>query len=215
MDDVHQDDVAGASQPEFYICMAQVTPDNSLYRALLGRYMQLAVRTEIAPGAMIAELRRRIAETNSRLAIGDFTTMQEAVQDSLGAQRLAAEVVGVFGGLALLITVVGLYGLLSYLVEQRTQEIGIRMALGADRGAVVGMVMRQTMVLMVAGVVMGLGLAMWSNRLLHGFLYGVSASDPWTMGLAPLGLVMCGLLAAAVPARRAAGVNPVETLRAE
>jgi hypothetical protein len=90
---------------------------------------------------MIPEVRRKVAEANSRLAIGDFTTMEAAVEDSLGAQRMAAEVVGVFGGLALLITVVGLYGLLSYLVEQRTQEIGIRMALGADRGAVVGMVL--------------------------------------------------------------------------
>jgi predicted permease len=215
IDDVHQDDVAAASQPELYVCMAQVTPDNSLYRALLGRYMQLAVRTEIAPGAMIPEVRRKIAEANSQLAIGDFTTMEAAVEDSLGAQRLAAEVVGVFGGLALLITVVGLYGLLSYLVEQRTQEIGIRMALGADRGAVVGMVLRQTLMLMGAGVVTGLGMALWSNRLLHGFLYGVSATDPWTMGLAPLGLVICGLLAAVVPARRAVGVNPVEALRAE
>jgi predicted permease len=215
IDDVHQDDVAGASQPEFYVCMAQVMEGNPLYRALLGRYMQLAVRTEIAPGAMIAELRREIAQTNSQLAIGDFTTMEEAVEDSLGAQRLAAEVVGVFGGLALLITVVGLYGLLSYLVEQRTHEIGIRMALGADRGAVVGMVMRQTLMLLGAGLVMGVGLAMWSNRLLHGFLYGVSASDPWTMGVAPLGLVLCGLTAAVIPARRAAGVNPVEALRAE
>jgi predicted permease len=215
IDDVHQDDVAAASQPEFYICMAQVTPDNPLYRALMGRYMQLAVRTEIAPGAMIPEVRRKIAEANSRLAIGDFTTMEAALEDSLGAQRLAAEVVGVFGGLALLITVVGMYGLLSYLVEQRTREIGIRMALGADRSNVVGMVIRQTLMLMGAGVVMGLGIALWSNRLLHGFLNGVSATDPWTMGLAPLGLVICGLLAAVVPARKAAGVNPVEALRAE
>ncbi len=215
IDDVHQDDVAVPSQPEFYICMTQVTPDNSLYRALLGRYMQLAVRTEIAPGALIPEVRRKIAEMNARLAIGDFTTMEAALEDSLGAQRLAAKVVGTFGGLALLITVVGLYGLLSFLVEQRTQEIGIRMALGADRSAVVSMVMQQTLMLMGAGVVMGLGLALWSNRLLHGFLYGVSATDPWTMGLAPLGLVICGLLAAVVPARRAAGVNPVAALRAE
>jgi predicted permease len=215
MDDVHQDDVAGASQPEFYICMAQVTPDNSLYRALLGRYMQLVVRTEIAPNAMISTLRSGIREANPHLAIGEFSTMEEAVTDSIQAQRVAAGVVGVFGGLALLITVVGLYGLLSYLVEQRTQEIGIRMALGADRGAVVGMVMRQTLALLVAGVAIGAGLAIWSDRLLHGFLYGVSASDPWTMGLAPLGLVICGLLAAVVPARRAASVNPVEALRAE
>jgi putative ABC transport system permease protein len=110
---------------------------------------------------------------------------------------------------------VGLYGLLSYLVEQRTQEIGIRMALGADRFAVVGMVMRQTLALIGAGVVIGVGLALWSNRLLQGFLYGVSPSDPWTMALAPLGLVVCGLIAALVPARRAASVNPVEALRTE
>jgi predicted permease len=215
IDDVHQDAVTKPSAPEFYLCMAQVTPDHPIYRALLGRFMELAVRTDAPPDAMIAELRREITEANPHLAAGEYTTMTDAVEDSIGAQKLAAGVVEVFGGLALLITVVGLYGLLSYLVERRTQEIGIRMALGADRSAVVGMVMGQTLVLMGAGVVVGVGLALESNRLLHGFLYGVSASDPWTMGLAPLGLVLCGLLAAVVPAWRAAGVNPVEALRAE
>lgn len=141
--------------------------------------------------------------------------MKDAVEDSIGAQKLAAEVIGVFGGLALLITVVGLYGLLSYLIEQRKREIGIRMALGADRRMVVGMVMRQMFVLMGMGVAIGLGLALWSNRLLHGFLYGVSASDPWTMCLTPLNLIVSGLIAALVPARRAASVNPVDALRAE
>ena len=177
--------------------------------------MELAVRTDIRPDAMVTELRRKIAETNPHLAIGDFSTMEAAVEDSIGAQKLAARTIGVFGGLALLITVVGLYGLLSYLVEQRKREIGIRMALGADRGTVVAMVMRQTLLLMGAGVAIGLGLALWSNRLLHGFLYGVSASDPWTVCLAPLALVVCGLIAALIPARRAASVNPVEALRAE
>jgi predicted permease len=215
IDDVHQDAVTEPSAPEFYLCMAQLTPDHPIYRALLGRFMELAVRTDAPPDAMIAELRHGIAEANPHLAVGEFTTMADAVEDSIGAQKLAAGVVEVFGGLALLITVVGLYGLLSYLVEQRTQEIGIRMALGADRTAVVGMVMRQTLMLMGTGVVMGVGLALESNRLLHGFLYGVTTSDPWTMGLAPLGLVLCGLLAAAVPAWRAAGVNPIEALRAE
>jgi predicted permease len=215
MDDVHQDAVATASKPELYVCIPQVARENPLYRALLSRYMELAVRTEVRPDAMVGELRREIAEANPHLAIGDFSTMEAAVEDSIGAQKLATGVIGVFGGLALLITVVGLYGLLSYLVEQRTQEIGIRMALGADRGAVVGMVMRQTLVLMGAGVAIGLGLALWSNRLLHGFLYGVSALDPWTVCLAPLGLVVCGLIAAIVPARRAASVNPVEALKAD
>ena len=215
MDDIHQDAVSEASKPEFYVCIPQVSQNNPLYRPLLSRNMELAVRTEVRPDAMIDELRRRIAETNPHLAIGGFSTMETAVDDSINAQKLAAGVTGVFGGLALLITVVGLYGLLSYLVEQRKREIGIRMALGADRGAVVGMVMRQTLLLLGAGLAIGLGLALWSNRLLHGFLYGVSASDPWTFCLMPLGLLVCGLVAAVVPARRAASVNPVEALRAE
>jgi predicted permease len=215
IDDIRQDAVSAASKPEFYLCIPQIPRDNPLYRLILSRYMELAVRTEVEPGAIIAELRDKVAVANPHLAIGEFSTMKEAVEDSIGAQKLAAGVVEVFGGLALLITIVGLYGLLSYLVEQRKREIGIRMALGADRNLVVGMVMRQTLVLMGAGVAIGLGLALWSSRLLHGLLYGVSASDPWTVCLAPLGLVMCGLAAALVPARRAASVNPVEALRAE
>jgi ABC-type antimicrobial peptide transport system permease subunit len=141
--------------------------------------------------------------------------MAEAVEDSIGAQKLAAQVIAVFGGLVLLITVVGLYGLLSYLVAQRTQEIGIRMALGADRARVVGLVLRQTLIWLVTGTVMGVGLAMECGRLLKGFLFGVRAIDPWTMGLVSAGLVACGVLAAIVPARRAASVNPVEALRAD
>lgn len=215
IDDIRQDSVTHASMPELYICIPQVMRDNPLYRPIVSKYMELAVRTEVQPDAIIGELRRVITQANPHLAIGEFSTMQEAVEDSVGAQKLAAQVIEVFGGLALLITVAGLYGLLSYLVEQRTQEIGIRMALGADRGAIVAMVMRQTLVLMGAGAVIGVGLALWSNRLLHGFLYGVSTSDPWTMGFAPLVVVTCGLVAALVPARRAASVNPVEALRAE
>jgi predicted permease len=215
MNDIRQDTLTDPSRPEFYVCLPQVTRDNPLYRAILSRYMELAVRTEVQPDAMIGELRSGIAQANPHLAIGEFTSMKEAVEDSIGAQKLAAGVIGVFGALALLITVVGLYGLLSYVVEQRTREIGIRMALGADRGAVIAMVIRQTIAPMVAGVAAGVGLALWSNRLLHGFLYGVSASDPWTIALAPLGLVACGLIAALAPAKRAASVNPVEALRAE
>jgi predicted permease len=215
IDDIHQDSVTNASRPELYLCVSQIVRNSPLYQPIVSKYMELAVRTELSPDAMIAELRRAIVQANPHLAIGEFSTMQEAVEDSFSAQKLAAQVVGVFGGLALLITVVGLFGLLSSSVEQRTQEIGIRMALGADRGAVVAMVMRQSLVLMGTGAAIGIVLALWSNRLLKGFLYGVSTSDPWTMAFATLVLVLCGLIAALIPARRAASVNPVEALRAE
>ena len=105
IDDIHQDSVAGASEPEFYLCLAQIGPDQQIYKALLGRVMQVAVRTEIAPGILIPELRRNIQLANRHLAIGECTTMAEAVEDSVGTQKLAAQILGVFGGLVLLITV--------------------------------------------------------------------------------------------------------------
>jgi ABC-type antimicrobial peptide transport system permease subunit len=215
IDDIHQDTLTDASRPEFYLCTPQIARDNPLYLAIVSKYTELAIRTEVAPGTMVAELRRQIAEVNPHLAIGEFSTMTEAVEDSMGSQKLAAGVVGVFGGLALLITLVGLYGLLTYMVEQRTREIGIRMALGADRAAVISMIMRHALLLMALGAAAGVCIALWSNRLLHSFLYGVTASDPWAITLTPLGLVLCGLVAAAVPARRAASLNPVDALRAE
>ena len=215
IDDIHQDTLTDASRPEFYLCTPQIARDNPLYLAIVSKYTELAIRTEVAPGTMVAQVRRQIAEVNPHLAIGGFSTMSEAVEDSIGAQKLAAGVVGVFGGLALLITLVGLYGLLTYIVEQRTREIGIRMALGADRAAVIGMVMRQALLLMAFGATAGVCITLWSNRLLHAFLYGVTTSDPWTVAMAPLGLVLCGLAAAAIPARHAASLNPVDALRAE
>ncbi len=215
MEDVHQDSVAAASQPEFYLCMSQLGPDQQIYRALLGRFMQVAVRTEIPPSVMVPELRQGIQQANPHLAIGECMTMTEAVEDSIGTQKLVTRVIAVFGALVLLITVVGLYGLLNYVVTQRTQEIGIRMALGADRSRVVGMVMRHTLALMLCGTAMGIGLALLCGRLLERFLFGVKAADPWTMGLTALGLLVCGLGAAVVPTQRAVRVNPVEALRAE
>ncbi|MGB6690201.1 MAG: ABC transporter permease [Terracidiphilus sp.] len=215
VEDVHQDEVGSPSQPELYLCAGQLTPDSALYPAMIGRYMQLAVRAESAPGAMVTALRRAIQETTPSLAVGSFTTMDEAVEDSIGGQRLAAGVIGTFGGLALMITVVGLYGLLSYSVEQRTQEIGIRMALGADRGSVVAMVMRQAFLLVIAGAAAGLALALWSSRLLHSFLFGVQQYDPWTLALAPGVPIVFGVVAAFIPARRAASIDPIRALRTE
>ena len=215
LEDVHQDAVADPSRPELYLCMAQLNPNNSLYVPLIGIFMELAVRTQTSPGAMIPELRQAIHQQNPNLAVGNFTTMSQAVEDSLGSQRLAARVLGVFGGLALLITVVGLYGLLSYSVVQRTQEIGIRMALGADRAQVMRMVLRQAFAVLSIGIAIGLALAFWSSRLLHGFLYGTKQYDPWTLILVPAVLVVFGIVATFIPARRAASIDPMQALRSE
>jgi predicted permease len=215
MEDVHQDSVAGASEPEFYLCMSQLAPDQQIYHALLDRFMQVAVRTEMPPAVMIPELRQGIQRANPHLAVGECIPMTEAVEDSIGTQKLVTRVIAVFGALVLLITVVGLYGLLNYVVTQRTQEIGIRMALGADRSRVMAMVLRHTLALMLCGTAMGIALALACGRLLQNFLFGVKAADPWTMGLTALGLVICGLAAAVVPTQRAVRVNPVGALRAE
>jgi ABC-type antimicrobial peptide transport system permease subunit len=215
VEDVRQDAVGDPSRPEFYLCAGQMKPDAPLYSPMIGRYMQLAVRTQSAPGAMAEALRRTIQQTTPSLAIGSFTTMDEAVADSIGSQRLAAGVIGTFGGLALIITVVGLYGLLSYSVAQRTREIGIRMALGADKGRVVAMVMRQAFLLMIAGAAVGMALAIWSSRLLHSFLFGVQQYDAWTLALAPGVLIVFGVVAAFIPARRAASIDPMRALRTE
>ena len=215
LDDIHQDAVAEVSRPEFYLCMNQLQPSNSLYLPLIGRFMELAVRTQTSPDAMIPELRHAIRQENPNLAIGDFVTMNQAVEDSIGSQRLAARVIAVFAALALLISVVGLYGLLSYSVAQRTQEIGIRMALGADRVQVMRMVLRQAFALLSIGIAVGLALALWSSQLLHGFLYGTKQYDLWTMVFVPAVLLAFSIVAALIPARRAASIDPMQALRAE
>jgi len=161
----------------------------------------------------IPELQRTLRQANPHVAVGSFTTMAAAVEDSISAQRLAAGVIGSFSALVLLITMAGLYGLLSFLVARRSREIGIRMALGADRRRVVAMVLRQTLLLLAAGTFAGIGLALAAGRLLQRFLFGVRSTDPWTLALAPLALLVCGILASLVPARRAAAVNPIQALR--
>jgi predicted permease len=215
LSNVRQDNVAAPSQPEIYLPIAQLPPDKPLSLSLTGRFMELAVRTQTKADVMIPELRDTIHRENPELAAHDFSTMEQAVDDSIGSQRLAARLIGVFGGLALLITVVGLYGLLSYSVAQRTREIGIRMAVGADRGRIMQMILRQALFLLGIGIALGLVLTLWSNRLLHSFLYGTGQYDPWTLASVPVILFGFGIVAACIPARRAASVDPTIALRTE
>jgi putative ABC transport system permease protein len=164
---------------------------------------------------MTTELRRVLREASPELANSTFPTMDQVVEDSYGSQQLAARLLETFGGTALVLRLAGIYGLLAYLVTQRTRELGIRLALGAQRRRVVGLVLWQAGWMLLCGLAVGLLLAYVSARMLHTLLYGVTVHDPWTMAGVTLMLLAGGLGAAYWPARRAARVDPMEALRSE
>ena len=143
--------------------------------------------------------------------------MSESVGGSPAAylRRAAAWLVGAFAGAAWLISIVGLYGVIAYSVSQRTREIGVRMALGAQRSGVSALIVRDAITLAAIGIAIGLAAAVASARLLGGLLFGIAGWDPATLGGVALVLGASSLAASYLPARRAAGVNPVEALRAE
>ncbi len=214
LDDARQSSIA-QPQPEVEICIPQMTPDSLSYLAVEGRAMDLALRTQRPLAASIPELRSVLRQASPELAGATFTTMDQVVQDSYGSQTLAAHLLVLFGGAALLLCIAGIYGLLAYVVTQRTREIGVRVALGAKRGDVQWLVLRQAGMLVVAGVVLGTALAIASGRLVRSFLYGVKEHDAWTLIAVALLLLLSGGLAAYFPARKAATVDPIEALRTE
>ena len=214
LDDERQVSVAEQSQPEIEVCLTQLTPDTGFYRTT-GMGMDLAVRTRRSPTSVIPELRQSMRDASPELADSTFTTMDQIVEDSYGNQQLAARLLEIFGACALLLCVAGIYGLLAYLVTQRTREIGLRIALGARRGNVMWLVLRQASGMLLAGSGVGLILAYLTSLLLRTFLYGVKPHDPWTMSAVTLLLTGGGLIAAYFPARRAAAVDPMQALRTE
>lgn len=215
LDDERQVSVAEQSQPEINVCIPQITPDTGFYKSAEGLAMDLAIRTERSPSSIIPELRQVMNSSGPGLGTSNFTTMDQVVEDSYGSQQLAARLLEIFGGSALLLCIAGIYGLLAYLVTQRAREMGLRIALGAQRGNVIWLVMRQASWMLLTGAALGLILAYFSSILLRTFLYGVEPRDPWTMGAVTLLLLGGGLAAAYVPARRAADVDPMQALRTE
>jgi predicted permease len=215
MADIRQSEVSQPSQPELELCIPQLTPDRLYYKNMVGSAMDVAVRSEQSTAITIPELRSILKQANPALANSTITSMDEIVEDSLGSQRLAAHLLEIFGGAALLLCVAGLYGLLAYVVTQRRRELGVRMALGAKRRDVVSLVMRQAGIMLLVGLVSGTALALASARLIERFLYGVSARDGWALGCAATLLLVSGLIAAWFPARAAASVDPMRALRTE
>jgi ABC-type antimicrobial peptide transport system permease subunit len=142
-------------------------------------------------------------------------TLGEQVNRSFDQQRAVASLAGLFGVVALVLAAVGLYGVTAYSVAQRTNEIGIRMALGADRGNVVSMVLQGAFRRVVAGLLLGLPLAVGAGYLLSAQLYGVQFWDPLALGVGAVALAACAFFAAIIPARRAASIAPIRALRAD
>jgi putative ABC transport system permease protein len=212
--DERQDSITEPSLPELEVCMPQITLDSMFYH-ITGMAMDIVVRTERDPASVTPELRDLMRKASPELANSTFTTMDQIVEDSYGSQRLAARLLEIFGGTALVLCIAGIYGLLAYLVTQRTRELGIRIALGAQRSRLMAMVLRQAGAMLMAGLAVGLLLAYATSRVIGTLLYGVKAHDPWTMATVTLILLAGGLAAACIPARRAAAVDPMVALRSE
>ncbi len=175
----------------------------------------IMLKTDLTPGALEPVLTRALADVDPNLTMTSVRTMQQQVSYSFDQERAVASLAGLFGGVALLLAAVGLYGVTAYTVAQRTNEIGIRMALGADRANVVELVLRGAFRRVAAGLVLGVPLAMAAGRLLSAQLYGLSFWDPVALAVATLSLATCAFFAAIIPARRAAAISPLRALRTE
>jgi predicted permease len=178
-------------------------------------YGSLAVRYEGDFNTMATAVQQAIHSVNRTLPISHITTLDEQVSRSITNQRLIAELSAFFGVLAVFLSAIGIYGLMSYVVSRRTNEIGIRMALGAERAGVRWMVMREILLLIVAGIVIGAVLALAASRLVGSMLYGLRATEPGNLALAMAVLLAVALVAGYLPARRASQVSPMEALRRE
>ena len=174
--------------------------------------MAWIVRTRGSPQALSQAIQEEL-QLASGLPVSDVRTMDEVVSRSTSRQRFNMLLMTVFGGVALLLAAIGIYGLMAYSVEQRTQEIGIRLALGADTGQVWKMVVLQGMRLVVAGVVVGLASASGLTRFIASFLFEVEAWDPTAFIAVPVVLTAVAMVAVMVPAHRASRVDPMLALR--
>ncbi len=190
----------------------QIPTTSLFYQALLGTIVNFVVKTR-GDIPVMSEVRSVFREDAPGFAIDNFQTMQGVVEKNTFNQRLGLYLVGTFAGLAVMMVIAGLYGILSQLVSYRRHEIGIRMALGATRQSVAGLVLRQCGVLVAAGLCAGIALSAATGRMVTSFLYGVRPLDAWTYVAVAFMLSIIGVSAGLLPARRAATIEPMQALR--
>jgi len=212
--DVKQTKVNEPTKPELYFCLAQTVPGTPLY-GVARAFIQVAIRAAVPADALRAQFDKVLHEVAPDATTTDVKTIHEAVEDSFGSQTLTARLLEGFAALALLIASVGLYGLLSFAVAQRTREIGVRIALGAPQQRILRLVLNRALVLVTLGLGLGAGLAWFAVRLARSYLFGVGAHDGITFGAVAVVLCAACVLAAWLPARRASAIDPILALRSE
>jgi ABC-type antimicrobial peptide transport system permease subunit len=201
--DIRQRGLTADPEPQYYVPYAQAVVTNPY----------LVVRTGGDPAALEGAIRAAVHDMDKSVPVYQVSTMENYVSKAAAQPRFQTFLLSGFAGIALLLAVVGLYGLLSYMVAQRTLEIGVRMALGAQRSDVLGMIVRRGLTLAGIGVVAGLAIAAVVTRLLSGMLYGIRATDPLTFAATAGLFLLVSAAASSVPAYRAARMNPMNTLR--
>ena len=202
---VKQDSLDSNPRIAFYVAHTQF-PTRALTVALRGR-------TDSA--AMLSSTKHELRELDPDLPMYHVRTMEKQVNESLAQRRFSTLLLGIFAGIALALATIGIYGVMAYLVNQGTRELGIRIALGASQRNIVSLVVRQGMALAVSGVIIGLTGAFLLTRLIRGLLFGVETTDPITFAGISLLLAMIALLASYIPAQRAARIDPLISLRSE
>jgi putative ABC transport system permease protein len=210
--DILEDALDQRPLPTMYVPIAQVA-DVRMPR--IRQSIVWIVRTRVEPHSLIPPVERELREASGGLPVGGLRSMSEIVAQSTSRQRFNMTLLSGFGGVALLLAAVGIYGLISYSVQRRTREIGIRVALGAGSGDVLKMVVAQGMRLALIGIALGWCAALGLTRLLSGLLFGVRAIDSVVFMISPITLAMVAFLAVWLPARRASRLNPIEALRHE
>src|SRR5262245_38327627 len=177
--------------------------------------MTMILRTAVPPSSLADAVRAEVYAIDANLPVSNVSTLDAIVAKSISQQRFYMLLLAIFAGVALALAAIGIFGVLSYAVSQRTREIGIRMALGAQEGSVIGLIVRQAMLLVGTGVIAGTVLALVLSQTISTMLFNVTPTDPVTFALVAVLLVGVALFASYLPARRATRVDPIVALRAE